>query len=85
MGRIGWSKLREVARVASPETESVWLKLCAKRTYRQIERLTALTGYGQWPGEKLPTQRSSDLTELPLTLDPEAQHHLIRARSHLAA
>ena len=42
-GLIAWCKLREVVRVASPETEEFWIHLCHHKTYERIERLVALT------------------------------------------
>ena len=39
-GRIEWSKLREVVRVASAETESEWIQLCARHSYGERLPLT---------------------------------------------
>ena len=50
-GTVAWSKLREVVRVASPETEELWLELCARMRYRQIEKLVGLTPKGGIPGD----------------------------------
>ena len=72
-GEIEWSKLREVVRVASPETEAVWLELCMNRSYAQIERLVSLTGYGQFPGEAGPGRRTSEFSELTIHLSAEAR------------
>ena len=72
-GEIEWSKLREVVRVASPETEAVWLELCMNRSYAQVERLVSLTGYGQFPGEAGPGLRTSEFSELTIHLSAEAR------------
>lgn len=71
-GTIEWSKLREVVRVASEETESVWIELCARHTYSEIERLVALTPYGQLPGEAKASRNPVDLVDLRCVLSPEA-------------
>jgi hypothetical protein len=71
-GLIAWCKLREVVRVASPETEEFWIDLCQHKTYEQIERLVALTAPGQLPA--LPEGRLAGPvhTELRLRLSPPA-------------
>ena len=70
-GRIEWSKLREVVRVASAETESVWIELCSRHSYGEIERLVALTSYGQLPGDPKSRRERSELTEFNWSLSPE--------------
>jgi len=72
-GEIEWSKLREVVRVASPETEAAWIELCAQRTYAQIERLVSMTSYGMLPGEAAPGRRTSDFSEVSFCLSAEAR------------
>jgi hypothetical protein len=42
-GWLPWSKLREVARVATPETERYWLEMCKKLNYHDLERLVVRT------------------------------------------
>ena len=71
-GLIAWCKLREVVRVASPETEEFWIDLCHHKTYEQIERLVALTAPGQLPA--LPEGRLAGPvhTELRIQLSPQA-------------
>jgi hypothetical protein len=49
-GTISWSKLREVASVASVETEQLWLELCGKMGWRPIQKLVGLTPKGGIPG-----------------------------------
>jgi 5-methylcytosine-specific restriction endonuclease McrA len=48
-GDISPSKIREISRVAVPETEKAWLDLARSSTYRQIERLVPLTPKGGLP------------------------------------
>ncbi|MBT9582101.1 hypothetical protein IV102_02060 [bacterium] len=64
--------MREVVRVASPETEEFWIDLCHHKTYEQIERLGALTVPGQLPA--LPEGRLTGPvhTELRIQLSPRA-------------
>jgi hypothetical protein len=70
-GLIAWCKLREVVRVASPETEEFWIDLCLHKTYEEIERLVALTQPGQLPA--LPEEGRFALhSELRCRLNPEA-------------
>ena len=46
-GEICWSALREITRVATPRTETEWLKAARGRSVRQIERLVS----GRKPGD----------------------------------
>ena len=46
-GRLGWSALREVTRVAVRETEEAWLQAARGKTVRQLEQLVA----GKRPGD----------------------------------
>ena len=50
-GRIPWGKLREIVRVASPETDDFWLELSKKFTDNQIQALVSKTPYGCIPGD----------------------------------
>ncbi|MBN9420647.1 MAG: HNH endonuclease, partial [Candidatus Eremiobacteraeota bacterium] len=59
-GMIEWSKLREIVRVATWETEREWADLCRQRTYAEIERLVARSQRGEVPGD-------CDLREGPLS------------------
>ncbi len=40
-GWLSWSKLREVARVATPESEAYWLEMCKQFNYHDLERLVS--------------------------------------------
>jgi len=37
-GELAWTKVREVVKVAKPETESLWLEKCKNLSNRQLER-----------------------------------------------
>jgi RuvA, C-terminal domain/HNH endonuclease len=47
-GRVTWSVVRELTRVATPENEHAWLDVARGRTVRQIEELVA----GHMPGDR---------------------------------
>ena len=51
-GHIDYSKLREVARRATPETEAEWLRLCQKMSYSKIQILVSNTPKGAMPREE---------------------------------
>jgi len=51
-GNIEWSKLREIVRVATPETEQQWAELCSNHTYAQIEARVAQSQRGEIPPER---------------------------------
>lgn len=71
-GQLGWSHLREVVSVASPETEALWLELCRHKTSHEIERLVSATPYGGLPGDARGERDSAVATELRCQLEPEA-------------
>ena len=62
-GELNWSALRELTRVAVPETEGEWLDVARGRTVREIERLVS----GHRLGDRPDDQR-----------DPQAERHVLR-------
>jgi hypothetical protein len=50
-GQVCWSALRELTRVATPETESAWLAAASGRTVRELERLVSGLAAGSLPGD----------------------------------
>jgi HNH endonuclease len=50
-GTIEWSKLREISRKASVETEAFWLELSKRLDYDAIQSLVAKTPKGALPGD----------------------------------
>jgi hypothetical protein len=73
-GEVSYSKVREVVRKATAETEELWLELCRNRTYRQIEALVRHTPKGGLPGD-LPEESEKEpaLCDLRLSLGPTAR------------
>lgn len=51
-GEISWSKLREIVRVATPDTERDWAQSCENRTYAQIESMVARSARGEIPSDQ---------------------------------
>ncbi len=62
-GSLRWSAVRELTRVATPETETDWLGMAAGKTARDIERLVSGHALGSEPGD---------------APDPAAGRHVIR-------
>jgi hypothetical protein len=62
-GALSASAVREVARVATPETEAEWLQATRGRTVHQVERLVSGRGRGDRPSD---------------AADPRAQRHVLR-------
>ncbi len=48
-GQIGYTKAREVARIATPETDAVWTQRAAETTNRALERQVAAAEQGDAP------------------------------------
>ena len=82
LGKIDWSKLREIVRVASPGTEKLWLALAAKKNAKQIQTLVKLTPWGGLPGDVDDT--TSLTTELRCKASPELIETFKRARRILS-
>ncbi len=49
-GRLSWSKARELARVATPETEREWLARAQRLSCRELEAAVAATSGPEEPG-----------------------------------
>jgi hypothetical protein len=56
-GALSWSAVREVTRVAAPETERAWLQVAQGKTVRQLEDLVAGKREGHTPDS--PPDRSA--------------------------
>jgi hypothetical protein len=56
-GEVHWSKVREIARVATPATERKWLDLARTATSREVEEAVARAKRGDEPGEGLKARR----------------------------
>ena len=69
LGEIDWSKLREVVRVATVDTEQRWAELCKTCTYAEIEALVACCRRGELPSEQLLSRPPR--SEFRCTFDPE--------------
>ena len=78
-GAIAWSKLREIVRKASAETELFWLRLAGEMNYKEIEALVRRTPRGSIPGEVDPHGESYS-SELRCALKPEVFQMLEQAR-----
>jgi hypothetical protein len=59
-GEVGWCAVRELTRVAVPETEADWLAAARGKTIRQLEELVANKSPGdapEGPDQRLPRSR----------------------------
>ncbi|MFT5433213.1 MAG: hypothetical protein ACI9OJ_003918, partial [Myxococcota bacterium] len=77
---IGWTKVRQVARVAEPDTVDGWLTAAATFTSRELEAATR----GVAAGDEAPTPADRPrLQSRPVTfnLTPEEEEHLSRVLS----
>ena len=50
-GGLGWTKAREVAKIATPETEAAWVERARHVTSRELEALIARSRAGEAPPE----------------------------------
>jgi hypothetical protein len=52
-GVVSWSAVRELARVATPETECEWLDAATGRTVHEVERLVSGRKRGERPSDEI--------------------------------
>lgn len=69
VGEIEWSKLREIVRVATAQTERDWAALCSDHTYAEIENLVARSRWGEIPEDEKVI--AGPRSELRCRLDPD--------------
>ncbi len=62
-GAIPYSQVRELTRVATPETEQIWLERAQRRTAREVEQLVSGRSLGSLPDSPV---------------DPAQQRHVLR-------
>jgi len=62
-GQASWSCVRELSRVATPETEGAWLAAARGRTVREVERCVSGRRRGSLPSDPA---------------DPQAERHVLR-------
>ncbi len=68
-GRIEWSKLREIIRVATEVTEGGWAALCRNHTYAEIEDLVARSRRGEIPPDR--PVKNAPRSELRCRFEPD--------------
>jgi len=80
-GGIAYSAVREMSRVAEPDTERAWLDAVANKTMREIEQVVAGHKKGDLPSD--PADARLEPRRLCLELDPEAYALFLQARRGL--
>ncbi|CAN5858473.1 hypothetical protein BH11MYX3_BH11MYX3_27490 [soil metagenome] len=91
-GRIGWTKVRELTRVATPETEDDWLDAIEGKDSTQVQQMVQGFKKGsrpgdrpdpnlveEWCGLKLPGPIAALWRQVRIHLDNEAGRHLTDA------
>jgi hypothetical protein len=64
-GKLNWSVVRELSRVAVPETEHEWILAARRKTARQVERMVS----GIAPGDRPADRRRPELVRHILRLE----------------
>jgi hypothetical protein len=80
-GEVSYSAVRELTRVATPDTEDAWLAGVRGRTMREIEHALAGRAEGDHPDD--PADPDLEPRRLPLELTPEAYALWLEARRRL--
>jgi hypothetical protein len=81
-GELTYSHVRELSRVATPETEEAWLAAVADKTAGQVQEIVAGHAYGDLPTD--PTRAELRMRTLRLSLPPEAYAMWREARNAVA-
>ncbi len=63
-GEVPWTKIREIARIAKPDTEQVWLDLARRLTSRELEAEVTGKKHGDRPGGGLKARRTMEEVKL---------------------
>jgi len=77
-GGISYSAVREMSRVAEPETERAWLDVVVNKTMREVEAAVAGRKKGDLPSD--PADAALEPRRLSLELDAEAYALFLQAR-----
>jgi hypothetical protein len=80
-GEVSYSAVRELTRVATPDTEDAWLAEVRGRTMREIEH--ALAGRAEGDHPDAPADPDLEPRRLPLELTPEAYALWLESRRRL--
>jgi hypothetical protein len=80
-GEVSYSAVRELTRIATPDTEDAWLAEVRGRTMREIERALAGRAEGDHPDD--PADPDLEPRRLPLEVTPEAYALWLEARRRL--
>ena len=56
-GTLGWTKAREVLRVATEETEAAWVAKAQQITSRELEAMVSMARCGETPTDEPPEER----------------------------
>jgi hypothetical protein len=72
-GELCWSVLRELTRVAAPETEAEWIAIAKGRTVREVEELVA----GHHPGDRPSDPRDERARRHALRFDVSAETYAL--------
>jgi hypothetical protein len=80
-GRVTYSTVRELSRIATVDTERAWLDRAAGKTVREVEALVA----GRSPGDRPEDEPDPDLEprHLRLRLSPDVYARFLAARRQL--
>lgn len=78
-GTIVWSKVREISRVATPETEEAWLEFARDRTSSQVARGVSGSQRGQNPPSSDEPPQPPTTCRVTFELQPTTAERLMRA------
>ena len=71
-GEVAWTKIREVSRVATEETEEEWLDVARRATSRELEDAVARARKGDRPDDGVKIRRKKYRQTLMLTGEEKA-------------
>jgi hypothetical protein len=78
-GKIGWTKAREILRVATPETEAAWVDRATTVSSRTLEHQVARSVQGDLPPDSLEQQRAPQRRRVTFDMSSEDAKALFAA------
>ena len=80
-GELGWTKAREVLRVATPETDDLWVDFALSTNSRVLERAVSMTTRGDPPPIAEPEVRGAARRRLVFELEGKPPSGAVRGRA----
>jgi hypothetical protein len=87
-GKLSWSKVRRLARVATPQSEHAWITHAKHLSHEEVDALVSLAKEGDWPARSTAAGRTPPRKRITLSVQQREAWEIARAvvaqKSHRA-